>query len=209
MANELAGRQAYVLGSGPGSAPPPGDLAAWSIMTVNASQVLLDAWGVHVPHYTLFNIELLSRKGGSCEAARALLKGRRTRRLVVIEDPGLVWRTKLRLFLLRYRYDGFSAMTPRQRIQIVSSVLGADISEQSKPSNGIFLAFLALHMGASRVLMSGFSFTQKGHAYNTLGHRRKHVDEDRDLLARAIAADLPICTNSRQFSFESGVPFLA
>jgi hypothetical protein len=214
--NQLAGRQAFVLGSGPGSAPPPGGFAGWFTMTVNASQILLAAWGNQVPDYTIFNNQLLTNQRKNCVAARSLLKGKRTRNLVVIKEYRSVWRTRLtrlpftrlRLFLLQYRYARFSTITPRQRSAIVSSVLGADIPEQIKPSSGIFLAFLALHLGASRVLMSGFSLTQDGHAYNTLNLRREHAGEDRELLARAIAAGLPIYTNSREFSLESNVPFL-
>jgi len=88
------------------------------------------------------------------------------------------------------------------------AALGDAYDRGRPPSNGIFLALLALHLGARRILMSGFSLSRTGHAYNTLNLRRVHIEGDTLALRRIAGLGLPIFTNDERFSRESGLPLI-
>jgi hypothetical protein len=91
----------------------------------------------------------------------------------------------------------------------MQKLLGDAYDASKPPSNGIFLALLALHLGASRILMSGFSLSRIGHAYNTLDLPRRHVDGDTLALRRIVQSGLPIFTNDERFARESGLPLIS
>ena len=94
------------------------------------------------------------------------------------------------------------------RGRIMQGLLGDAYDERQPPSNGVFLALLALHLGANRILMSGFSLSKTGHAYNTLNLDRRHLDGDTAALRRIVALGLPVFTNDERFSRESGLPLI-
>lgn len=209
---DFCGRQVFALGSAPASFPPPGDSGPWSIITVNGSQAVLQRLGMSAtPVMTLMNRSVLKSTIASGVAAREVLRGRSTGHLVVMSHAVSARHRlviALRLWWLRYGYRTLTVLHMRERGRLMAKLLG-DAYEQSKPpSNGIFLALLALHLGASRVLMSGFSLSTAGHAYNRLNLDRRHVDGDTAALRRIASLQLPIFTNDERFARESGLPLI-
>ena len=78
-------RQVFVLGSAPDSFPPPAGSGAWSIVTVNGSQVILERLGLPAtPVMSLMNRSVLKSSIASGIAARDVLRGLSTGNLVVV-----------------------------------------------------------------------------------------------------------------------------
>ena len=205
--------QVFALGSAPGSQPPPDGLGEWKTITVNGSQAILKGFDSSTPPTaTLFNTSLIKSSYNVNVAARKVLRGANTENLIVLSG-NTGWRKRLhvifRLFMLRYQYKTLSILNTNDRIRIMEALLDIKFPEREyQPSNGIFAVLLALHLGASKVLMSGFSLTKQGHAYNNLNFKRAHSTGDRLILQRAIEIGLPIFTNDKEFSDESGVPLI-
>ena len=213
FAFDFKGRQVFALGSAPDSFPPPAETGAWSVITVNGSQAVLGRLGLpETPVMTLMNRSVVKSSLNSSVAARKVLRGLATDNLVVLnnkDSPRHRLLTAVRLWWLGYRYRSLTLLSTRYREQIMAGVLGDAYDQSTPPSNGIFLALLALHLGASRVLMSGFSLSKTGHAYNDLNLRRRHLDGDTAALRRIVELGLPILTNDERFSRESGLPLIS
>ena len=210
---ELRGRQVFALGSAPDSFPPPAGSGSWSVITVNGSQAVLERLGLPAtPFMTLMNRSVLKSGIVSGVAAREVLRGLASDNLVVVSHKASYKHRlliALRLWWLRYRYRSLTVLDMRHRSQIMEGLLGDAYDQSTPPSNGIFLALLALHVGASRILMSGFSLSKTGHAYNKLNLERRHLDGDTLALRRIAASGLPIFTNDERFSRESGLPLIS
>lgn len=73
-------------------------------------------------------------------------------------------------------------------------------------SNGIFMAALALWLGAQEVLLVGFSFNSQ-HAYSTGKElsKRGHIREDALFLKHAVKAGLPLKTSSPEIGKDFGM----
>ena len=210
---DFRGRQVFALGSAPESFPPPADSGSWTLCTVNGSQSVLERLGLApTPAMTLMNRSVLKSSIASGVAARSVLRGRSTGDLVVVcHEVNLKQRLliALRLRWLGYRYRTLTVLHMRARSRIMAEMLGDAYDETRPPSNGVFLALLALRLGASRVLMSGFSLTKAGHAYNSLNLPRRHLDGDTLALRRMVESGLPVFTNDERFARESGLPLIA
>jgi len=209
---DFGGRQVFVLGSAPDSFAPPPESGAWTVTTVNGSQVVLERLGLPAsPVMTLMNRSVLKSSIVSGIAAREVLRGLSTDHLVVMSHKVSSKHRlliALRLWWLRYRYRSLTVLSMQDRARIMRALLGDAYDDANPPSNGIFLALLALHLGASRVLLSGFSLSRSGHAYNALNLSRRHVDGDMAALRRMAAAQMPIVTNDARFAGESGLPLI-
>lgn len=203
----------FALGSAPGASPPPGKKEDWEVITINGSQASLEKLGLETtPTATIFNTSLIKTKYNVNVAARKVLRGCRTENLVVLSGS-TSFRKKLhvifRLLMLNYRYKTLSILSTSDRISIMEDILRMKLPErEQQPSNGIFTVLLALHLGAERVLMSGFSLSKQGHAYNNLNFKRAHTTGDLLTLRRAVEVGLPIFTNDEEFSKESGIPLI-
>jgi hypothetical protein len=210
---DFRGRQAFALGSAPDSFPPPAASGAWSVITVNGSQAVLERLGLPpTPALTLMNRSVLKSSIVSGVAARDVLRGRTTGHLVVMSHKVSARHRliiALRLRWLRYGYRSLTVLHMDSRGRIFEALLGDAYDAATPPSNGIFLALLALHLGASRILMSGFSLSRSGHAYNRLNLQRRHVDADALALHRIASSKLPVFTNDERFARESGLPLIA
>jgi hypothetical protein len=161
---------------------------------------------------TLMNRSILKSSIVSGVAAREVLRGRSTDNLVVMSHKaGSKHRLliALRLWWLRYGYRSLTVLHMHSRGQIMGQLIGDAYDAANPPSNGIFLALLALHLGATRILMSGFSLSRTGHAYNQLNLQRRHVDGDTLALQRIAARKLPIFTNDERFARECGLPLIS
>jgi O-antigen ligase len=210
---DFSGRQVFALGSAPDSFPPPEGSGPWLAATVNGSQAVLERLGMPaIPVMTLMNRSVLKSSIVSGVAARKVLRGLSTDHLVVMSHK-VSSRHRLlivlRLWWLGYRYRSLTVLDVRERSHVMEKLLGDGYDASKPPSNGIFLALLVLHLGASRILMSGFSLSQAGHVYNKLDLPRRHLDGDALALRRIVASGLPVYTNDERFSRESGLPLIS
>jgi hypothetical protein len=118
--------------------------------------------------------------------------------------------SRLGLLRLGYGFERLFWLSEAERRETVGAVVGNDLAARAKPSNGVFLAILALARGCPKVVMTGFSLSTAGHAYNKLNHPRNHTDADRELLrAITLRTELPVFANDRSFAEETGLPLFA
>ena len=195
-------KPAFILGSGPLSSPPP--FSDFHFLTVNGSQSIGEQWGL-VPEITIMGAALAGNGLPSREAQR-VITGKATDFCICIGEREDIFQFRAKFRELSYTPRILSMMPKTRREQITEQVLGAEALKAGKPSNGVFLALLALHRGATFALMSGFSLTRGGHKYNALDLPREHIDADRQLLDMAVKQQLPLFTNDPQFASESRVP---
>lgn len=116
------------------------------------------------------------------------------------------WWLRIRLAVLGYSYARIYLMSEEVRLKVVADAVGRYIGREGRPSNGVLLALLCLHLGNSIVVMTGFSLSQSGHSYNDKGRVRNHANADREVLADALARGARIYTNDPAFASESGLP---
>lgn len=207
MRASVKGLDVLVLGSAPKPLPEENIFKVCSLFTVNAAQTIFsDKSNTKIPNLTLFNPMLVTKKRKSSRLARHVLSGFRTNNLLVLNDKNNLFWIKFRLFFMRYRYQTITMLSDIERKMILDSILSRKKSDFVKPSNGVFMALLALRLGASKVVMAGFSLSKTGHSYNNLNLKRSHVHEDIFILNLARQLNLPIFAADREFSLESGLP---
>jgi hypothetical protein len=182
------------------------------IFCVNASQHKLDQLGIPAPHFAVMrsNIGIGTRPENG--ETQPVLRGRSTGTLIVVGLPSQHQTHLAFLSGLDYRFDNHFLMSKYERSKLINQMtrsrLGAYLLPRMYlPSMGISAVFLALHMGADRVVMSGFSFRSGGHSYSTSDLRRLHVDEDRIALRAARKVGTIVATDAA-FAEDSGLSFL-
>jgi hypothetical protein len=196
---------ALVVGSAPG-ARCPGDVAGWHLLSVNASQVVAEEWGLDRPALTLFGTTVLGMRPSN-RAAQNVLRGHKTGCLIVMRDGSNRLVHEFNLWRMGYHYERRAWLDTDTRLAMLRSMVGDELARM-KPSNGIVLALLALFLGAPRVVMAGFSLGQTGHAYNAANHPRNHVDADREVLRGIVARQLPITTTSAELAAATGIQII-
>jgi hypothetical protein len=194
---------ALVLASGPGAAVPSDFNERWTLATVNGSQAVAARLGLGSPDVTLMGTSILRNKD-----AQEVLRGKRTGTLICVRDKKHRDPARIRLAFLKYSYSGFFFLTRQERLRLLSEMVGESVASPARPSNGVILALLALHLGCEKVIMTGFSLTKDGHAYNNKGCVRGHKEQDRHILGKVVQRKLPIFTNQPDFSAESGIPLV-
>lgn len=199
-------RPAVVLGSGPNARPPDG-VENWALLTVNGSQSLAAGWVKSDPDLTLFGTTVLGMRPSNREA-QAVLRGLHTRLLVMVRDGSNPLLHSFNLWRIGYRYDRRVLLSTTQRASVFEAVLGKSLGSVAKPSNGIFLVLIALHLGAPKILMTGFSLSQAGHGYSAANHPRNHAGADGSILAELARRGAPVFANDPDFARESGLRLL-
>jgi len=192
--------KALVLGSGPNPIIPDDyDPATWSLVTINASQASVP----HLtPDITLLGASTLRNKPANVEAKQAL-RGLRTGSLILFKGRQMPDRKRFRLLRIGYSYRQVTFLRLSERARWNQEVMGIDPS--IRPSNGVSTAALCCWLGARTIVMTGFSLTKEGHAYNNKNRERAHVGDDRIALRRMIDLGLPVYTTQSDFAEESGL----
>jgi hypothetical protein len=196
-----------LLGSAPNPSVPVGFDKGWVLITVNASQTSVKSWNVQ-PNLTVTSDYMLGDTPANI-AAKEAIRNNKTGRLILIERKRSVAETKKILQILNYQYDELIAIDHWERSRIAHRILGKYVATGSGEeiiSTGVFAALMAYFLGADPVVLSGFSFSINGHAYNTYKHKRSHVSVDRAALSLAREKRLPFYTANNKFSLESGLP---
>ncbi|QKD00330.1 hypothetical protein [Mesorhizobium loti] len=173
-----------VVGSAPGSRPPSGALDGFTLMTVNASQVLAESWGFGVPDFTIIRPQIVNDRHESIKA-REVLADRSTKIAIVAgwKEDRSAFETILRE--MGYGWQALALVTEWQKHRVMfqtARVPSAFEIGKLNISNGVLGAGLSLFLGASRVVMAGVSLSKDGHAYDEHITKRLHIDDDRRVL---------------------------
>ena len=201
---------ALVIGSAPGARPPDGRLSDWTIISVNASQIIALDWGSKIPDFTI--LRDMSGRGPEDLKAREILAGRAAKTVVASSWSGD--RKPFDVFLTEIGFSASSltVLTEWQKQHVLyrtcraTSIFGVGKLEVS---NGIWAAVLAVFLGARKVAMTGISFTRNGHAYDTAVHARAHIDKDKIALGALSSRSGKVFAVDPAFSQELGIPLLA
>lgn len=199
-----------VVGSAPVSNRPAGIDDSFSIITVNGSQSVTSQWGVAVPDITMLMFNQVEGTTHNAHEVRRVLSGQRTRALFV-----LLWRKNDRARLehglksFNYKYDYLYIVDRYERMALLDKVAGfrsLELDAESKCSNGVNAVLFALYHEAPAVIITGINPGSSGHAYNNTGLARLHVQMDRIVLQRLLAAGRPIFTSDPVVASETGIP---
>lgn len=187
-----------VLGSAPSSAKPTGfDASTYHVVTVNASQAKLDAWGVDKPAATFIHFYNIEGDSENARAVRRVLAGRRTGELYVIRWTLGLEALQSGLAAFGYRYDRLHQMSRYHRMALHLAImrrLNEEEDNSVKFSNGLTAVFYALVSGAPAVILSGIDPYSEGHFYNEAGPKRLHVGTDLALIEELRRRGAPIFT---------------
>ncbi|NEJ03327.1 membrane-anchored protein [Rhizobium leguminosarum] len=198
-----------VLGSAPRSHKLVGLNANYRIISVNASQLALQSWGVDATDITLMGYSEIEGTNTSAVEARRVLGGKRTGSLYV-----LAWRCgreRLEADIKAFGYDFEEAhiVDRRQRIALLHKETGCqnlELDTETKCLNGIIAALFALYNGAAAVILSGINPHSAGHVYNRVNLARLHVRSGAEMLERLVRLGYPVYTADPQVSEDIGLP---
>ena len=205
LALEPMTRPAFVLGSGPNSRPPNMDRSDFIFATVNASQVVARSWNLGKPDLTLFGAGVLGDKPVNI-AAKSVLTGQQTNTLLFIGRESERTFVERQTTSIQYDYQRLLMLSRSDRRRLIKKVTHINCNDNQQPSNGLFLAILCVYLGSPEVIMSGFSLTVSGHAYNDFGHPRSRTLIDLKIIQSIVKRKLNVFTNDATFSGESGLP---
>jgi hypothetical protein len=199
-----------VVGSAPLSHRPAGFNDQFSLITINGSQSVTSKWGRNSPDVTLMMFNQIEGTTQNAEEVRRVLSGQRTKALYV-----LLWRkddlSRLERGLksFNYEYEHLYIVDRYERMALLDKVVGLcslELDAEAKCSNGVNAVLFALFHGAPAVIITGINPNSSGHVYNSSGLARLHVQMDRMILERLVAAGSPIFTSDPIVSIETGIP---
>lgn len=196
-----------VLGSAPDPIIPKDFDETWFLMTINASQASVLKYNMQ-PNATVMSDRMFEQSPANISGKQAI-QNCRTQQLFLIQRGHSICETRKILQELNYSFEEFIAIDHWARSRITHKILGSYLAISSggqKISTGIFASLLAYYLGASSVVLSGFSLTKNGHAYNSLNHKRHHISFDKKALSLVQEKRLPFYAADRTFSNESGLP---
>lgn len=201
---------AFVLGSAPEPQLPRAYSPAWSLVTVNASQVVGEKMGLPPPALTLIRPGILVGNLDSDRYKRQLLAGKRTRVLVVPSHRQRGASLERGCDTFDYRFDSLVVLNDWQIAKIENRMCAIYLSAlggwENSCSTGVQAIMMACFLGANPVVVSGVSLSAAGHAYDDRNAPRYHVSGDARVLEAARARALPIFTTDQSFASETGLP---
>ena len=201
---------ALVLGSGPNSRIPQNYGPGWTLVTANAAQIAAEALGLPAPDIALMHRGIFVGIDQADHYKRELLAGRGARHLVVPIWPGSTAPLAEGARGFRYGFETLTGLGKWQLAHLVWSLSGDYVatrrSWQKKISTGAFAIFMTRYLGASPIVLSGFSLSSSGHAYDKRNSFRHHADEDAVLIRMALRAGFPLFAADPGFAAETGIP---
>ncbi|NEJ02642.1 membrane-anchored protein [Rhizobium leguminosarum] len=198
-----------VVGSAPKSHKPIDLDATYRIISVNASQLALQSWGVDAPDITLMGYNEIEGTNRSAVEVRRVLRGKRTGFLYVLAWRHGHQRLEEGVKAFGYGFEEAHIVDRYQRIALMHKVTGRlnlELDAETKCSNGIIAALFALYNGATAVILSGINPHSAGHVYNGVNLARLHVRMDAEILARLVQLGYPVYTADPQVSEDIGLP---
>lgn len=193
----LGGKTVVVVGSAPFSTRPAGWDDHFRVITINASQAAAARWLTEKPDVTLMQFNQIEGQNTSAVEVRRVLTGHGTGVLIVLH-----WRHDLQRLVdglsgFSYSHDELQIMDRYERIALMRQVTGKlnlELEAETKWSNGIVGAALAVHSGAARVILTGIDPLSTGHGYNDLGLTRLHATADMEAIDLFLRLGYPVHT---------------
>lgn len=205
----LAGCTAVIVGSAPFSTRPTGWDNSFRVLTVNASQMAARDWLTERPDITLMQFNQIEGTNPSAHEVRRVLKGQSTGLLCMLHWRHDIARLDRGLAAIGYGYDTLRLISRYERIQLMREATGRlnlELDIDTKWSNGIVAAALALQSGASRAILTGINPHSTGHAYSGLGLTRLHAQADLQALRMFIDRGNAIYTADPSVAASTGLP---
>jgi len=200
--------EAFVFGAAPNPVVSKDLLRTATIVTANASQLFLEAYGVSKPHVTFMRTNMSAGRDVDVMKLEAL-RDRQTGLLMLMAEQDAECRAQLALLSkVNYRFDRLLIATPVQRSMLQNRVLGTRwhfLLKRFRPSMGFQAIMFCLGMGASSVAVAGISFRSDGCSFSSLQYKRKHIDGDYDILKRMRRRGLPIYALEQEFAADTGL----
>jgi len=197
---------ALVMGSAPNPTRPQGLSQDWYVVSVNASQRSAEEFGITEPDLTVFRDDI-EKPSPTYAAFWASVAGKRTRHLIAImgsrENRGIA----TALTAGNYHADEITELDRHVRGAIIAEMTGLyHVGLHHGVSNGIFAAVLALKLGASTVVMSGFSFSPGWHFDKKAAVPRGHIGPDKAVCAALVERGYPLFAADPNFAELSSLP---
>lgn len=199
---------AIVAGSAPNPTKPAGVDASWFRVSINASQAVLESFGLPDPDLTIFQPKIKWEDNARLSYWNYLCsKG--TGHLIFCVNRKNDGRIEDFLKSKNYNAGAITYMKDLQKNAIVKSVTGhcamTPFRGDKSVSNGMFGAILALKLGANLVVMSGFSW-QKGWFHDKAAQTsRNHQLTDWLACRQIVERRLPVFTTEPEFASRSGL----
>jgi hypothetical protein len=201
--------EAFVFGAAPDPVVPEHLLRSATIVTANASQLSLEAYGVAAPHITFMRTNMSQGRDVDVMKLEAL-RGRKTGLLVLMAGRDAECTSQLALLSsVDYRFDALLISTSAQSSMIQNRVLDTRtgfLLKRYRPSMGLQAVLFCLGMGAMSVAIAGVSFRTDGCSFSSLSYRRKHVDGDRVILERIGRRGLSVYAVEEHLAVDTGLP---
>jgi len=182
------------------------------VLTVNASQVTAQKWGLAIPDMTFMQFSPIMSADLHGQEFRRVLHGKRTKSLYAMlwNDGELALQKSLDSF--SYGFDDLHIISRYERMALLDKICGiktTEVDARRKCSNGINAVLFALYHGAPAVIISGINPSSAGHSYSVSGLPRLHVETDRKIIKLILSRGLPLFTSDMQVSKENDIPLWA
>ena len=197
-----------LLGSAPTATVPVGYGDDWTLVCANAAQAGGERLGLPSPQLIVLRTNFFDAGRVHAEAREAL-RNRSAKHVVFRGVPKQMDFVASELASLQFGYETLTMVERQKRERIVLHAVGtvpALISVNKDLSNGVFTLCAAIDLFQQPVVMSGFSFSVAGHAYNASNLPRAHVDQDRKAVRIIQSRGWPVYASEAKFAEESGLP---
>lgn len=204
----IANGPVLLLGSAPTATVPADYGDDWTLVCANAAQAGGERLGLPSPQLIVLRTNFFD-SGRVHAEAREALRNRMATHVVFRGLPEQKAYVADQLADLDFSYDTLTVVERQKRERIVLHAVGtvpALISVNKDLSNGVFTLCAAIDLFEQPVVMSGFSFSVAGHAYNASNLPRAHVDQDRKALRIIRSRGRPVYASEAKFAEESGLP---
>lgn len=203
-----AGGPVLLLGSAPTASVPADFGHDWTLVCANAAQAGGDRLGLASPQLIVLRTNFFDAGRVHAEAREAL-RNRSATHVVFRGVPEQKAYVADQLADLAFTYETLTVVERQKRERIVLQAVGnvpALIAVNRDLSNGVFSLCCCIDLFRQPVVMSGFSFSVAGHAYNASNLPRAHVDQDRKALRIIQSRGWPVYASEAKFAEESGLP---
>jgi hypothetical protein len=176
LAMDLTGHRCLVLGSAPGANPPI--MPAERCIAVNGAPFVASKLGIQVDWALIVGFTT-SMKRDISRLSMKKLQGLTARHVLFVSAGDSAAAGRQAIETAGFGFSEFHEITALERAAIIGEVCSSEFGlgpRDSRVSNGVFAAILALWAGAGHVTLAGISL-DGGHAY-AIGTPRYHLDGD-------------------------------
>jgi hypothetical protein len=174
---------------------------------VNGSTWVARQAGIRRPDLTVIAGHSTRRDTPKHVSTRDAWREQSTRELLFLEIGATADGGKAILESVGFTYGVFRSLNAIERSAIILQVCGVDLGSgprDTRISNGLFAATVAIWAGAKHVVLAGFSL-QGGHAYMVNPTPRHHLKGDDAFLTLAPSLSCSVSTTSGELHERFGI----